>query len=46
MAFTIANYVTFLTENTLYACKLAMTASLFMMAYHYEDYCGTEDGYG
>lgn len=42
MCFIVANYMTFMTENSLYGFKLIMVSSLLMMAYHFEDYCGLE----
>lgn len=42
LCFIVANYMTFLTENTLYASKLTMMVSLLVMAYHFEDYCRME----
>lgn len=46
MSFIVANYVTFMTENTLYACKMTMMMSLLIMAYHFEDYCAAEAEHG
>ena len=46
VSFIVANYMTFLTENTLYYCKLTMMMSLLVMAYRFEDYCVREAGNG
>ena len=46
MCFIVANYVVFLIDNTLYYFKVTMMVSLLVMAYHFEDYCGTEAGNG
>lgn len=46
MTFIVVNYSTFTTENTLYYAKSTMMVSLLIMAYHFEDYCAMEAGYG